>query len=586
VASTTALFTSLSGLSVETRRLDVIGNNIANVNTTAFKGSRLLQANQLPRNFSLGTAPSEAMGGTNPRQVGLGTKVAAIQRDTTGGTISPTGNPTDVAIDGAGFFTLRRGEERFFARSGAFTLNRDNQLVTATGEHVQGWPVNDNFQVQQGQLGDVRLPLGELSIAQQTTTVRFGGVLDAGGDPAQAGSRTLLTGADGQGFTLLDGAPIAPQSPLLQLEDPLQRGSGAPLFADGQTLQLGEAAPVGEDTQLRGAEKGGRTLPIAQLAITAATTLADLATFLTGALGIREDAGDAAGVQVDQDTGQLVVTGNAGRANDLTIETADIRLLDAQGQDTGRSPFVAQTTRAADGESLRTPFFVHDSLGTLVEADLTMVLENKTDAGTTWRYFVESDEAADGPALGTGLVEFDTNGNLRQAEPVGVVLDRGPNGAARPIAFDLLFEGEGSRIQALDVGEGEAAIAVDEQDGLPAGTLSGFGIGADGVINGSFTNGLSRPIGQLALATFANPEGLVEGGDNFFRAGPNSGDAIITEPGGFGTGRTLGGQLEASNVDLSEEFVGLILAQTGYSANARVIRTTDELLQQLAVLGR
>lgn len=586
MASTTALFTSLSGLSVETRRLDVIGNNIANVNTTAFKGSRLHQANQNPRTFSLGTEPTALLGGTNPMQVGTGTMVAGIQRDTVGGTISPTGSPTDVAIDGAGYFVLRGGQDRFYTRAGAFTINQNNELVTIEGERVQGWGVNDNFQVQRGQLGDVAIELGALTIAQATSRVRFNGVLDAGGAAAQLGSRTLLGGGDGQGLAAIGGVPLTVDTPLLGLEDPLQRGTGTPMFADGQTLQLGERNTVGDGQQIRGAEKGGRTLPVSQLAIGAATTIADLLGFLTSALGIQPGVGPDAGVALDEANGQVVITGNPGQANTLDIETSDIVLLDAQGQTTGRNPFVAQTLRQADGESQRTPFFVFDSLGSMVLADLTMVLENKTDAGTTWRYYVESDEADGGTALTTGLIEFDTNGNLRQAEPVGVVLNRGPTGATQPLAFDLLFQGDGSRLQALDVSDGEARIAVDDQDGLPAGTLNAFGIGQDGVISGSFTNGLSRPIGQIALATFANAQGLGDAGGNRFRAGPNSGEAIITEPGGFGTGRTLGGQLEQSNIDLSREFIGLILAQTGYTANARVIRTTDELLQQLAVLGR
>ena len=586
MASTTALFTSLSGLTTETRRLDVIGNNIANVNTPAFKGSRMHQANQNPRTFNLGSEPTALLGGTNPLQVGMGTMVAGIQRDTTGGTLTPTGSPTDVAIDGAGFFVLRGGQDRFYTRAGSFTLNENNELVTVEGERVQGWGVNDNFQVQRGQLDDVTIELGALTIAQATSRVRFNGVLDAGGPVAQLGSRTILGGGDGLGLSAIGGAPLAVDTPLLGIEDPLQRGTGTPLFADGQALQLGEQTTVGDGQQLRGAEKGGRTLPIAQLAIGAATTIADLMGFLASALGIQPGVGPAAGVSLDEANGQLVVTGNPGQANTLDIESADIVLLDANGQATGRNPFTAQTTRQADGESQRTPFFVFDSLGTLVLADLTMVMESKTDAGTTWRYYVESDEAAAGPALTTGLVEFDTNGNLRQAEPVGVVLNRGATGATQPLAFDLLFQGEGSRMQALDVGDGEARIAVDDQDGLPAGTLNAFGIGVDGVISGAFTNGLSRPIGQIALANFANAQGLGDAGGNRFRAGPNSGDAVITEPGGFGTGRTLGGQLEQSNIDLSREFVGLILAQTGYTANARVIRTTDELLQQLAVLGR
>lgn len=587
MASTTALFSSLSGLNVETRRLDVIGNNIANVNTTAFKSARMHQANQNPRTFSIGSEPSADLGGTNPHQVGTGTKTAGIQRDMGGGTISPTGVPTDVAIDGAGFFVLRGGDDRFYGRAGAFTLNENNELVTITGERVQGWGVNDSFEVQRGQLGDVSIELGSMTIAQATSRVRFDGVLDAGGDVAQQGSRTLLTGGDGLGLAALGGAPLTVDTPLVGLEDPARRGDGAAMFLEGQTLQMGEASTVGDGVQVRGAEKGGRTLPISQLAIGAATTIGDLLGFLNGALGIQPQVGGGAvGATLDAATGQIQIVGNSGEANDLDIETGDLVVLDEQGGATGRNPFAAQTTREADGESQRTPFFVYDSLGGLVLADLTMVLENKTDAGTTWRYYVESDEAAGGTALGTGTVEFDTNGNLRQAEPVGVVLNRGPTGAGQPLAFDLLFQGDGSRLQALDVGEGEAGIAVDDQDGLPAGTLNAFGIGPDGVISGSFTNGLSRPIGQLALATFANAQGLADAGDNLFRSGPNSGDAIITEPGGFGTGATLGGQLEQSNIDLSREFIGLILAQTGYTANARVIRTTDELLQQLVVLGR
>ncbi|OAB61195.1 hypothetical protein AY599_00880 [Leptolyngbya valderiana BDU 20041] len=586
MASTTALFSSLSGLNVETRRLDVIGNNIANVNTTAFKSARMHQANQNPRTFSIGSEPSADLGGTNPYQVGVGTKVAGIQRDMGSGTISPTGVPTDVAIDGAGFFVLRGGEERFYGRAGAFTLNENNELVTLNGERVQGWGINDSFEVQRGQLQDVTIELGSMTVAEATSTVRFDGVLDAGGEVAQQGSRTVLTGGDGLGLASLDGAPLTVDTPLVGLENPAQRGAGVAMFAEGQTLQLGEASTVGDGVQIRGAEKGGRTLPISQLAIGAATTIGEFLNFLNSALGIQPQEGGAVGATLDEATGQIQIVGNSGEANDLDIETGDFVVLDEDGLATGRNPFAAQTTRQADGESQRTPFFVYDSLGSLVLADLTMVLEDKSDEGTTWRYYVESDEAAGGTALGTGTIEFDTNGNLRQAEPVGVVLNRVANGAAQPLAFDLLFQGDGSRLQALDVGEGESGIAVDDQDGLPAGTLNAFGIGTDGIISGSFTNGLSRPIGQIALATFANAQGLADAGDNLFRSGPNSGDAVITEPGGFGTGATLGGQLEESNIDLSREFIGLILAQTGYSANARVIRTTDELLQQLVVLGR
>jgi flagellar hook protein FlgE len=103
---------------------------------------------------------------------------------------------------------------------------------------------------------------------------------------------------------------------------------------------------------------------------------------------------------------------------------------------------------------------------------------------------------------------------------------------------------------------------------------------------GGFTNGLTRTIGQIALATFANPSGLSDAGNNLYQVAPNSGEAVLTRAGEFGTGRILGGALELSNVDLSEEFVNMILASTGYSAASRVITTSNDLMEQLLVLGR
>ena len=106
------------------------------------------------------------------------------------------------------------------------------------------------------------------------------------------------------------------------------------------------------------------------------------------------------------------------------------------------------------------------------------------------------------------------------------------------------------------------------------------------MIVGAFTNGLTRPLGQVALATFSNNDGLVEVGSNMFTTGPNSGTPQVTSPQTLGAGRIIGGALELSNVDLSQEFINLILASTGYSAASRVITTTDQLMQQLLVLGR
>ncbi|HWP40685.1 MAG TPA: flagellar hook-basal body complex protein, partial [Tepidisphaeraceae bacterium] len=129
-------------------------------------------------------------------------------------------------------------------------------------------------------------------------------------------------------------------------------------------------------------------------------------------------------------------------------------------------------------------------------------------------------------------------------------------------------------------------LVMTEQDGSPTGTLNGFSIGANGIITGSFSNGLTRTLGQIALATFNNPEGLVDEGGNMYSAGGNSGVAVITTPLQLGAGAIRSGALELSNVDLSEEFINLIIASTGFSAASRVITTSDQLLTELLNTSR
>jgi flagellar hook protein FlgE len=124
------------------------------------------------------------------------------------------------------------------------------------------------------------------------------------------------------------------------------------------------------------------------------------------------------------------------------------------------------------------------------------------------------------------------------------------------------------------------------QDGRPAGRLIEYGVDAEGVITGTFDTGRTQVFGQVALATFTNPEGLIGLSDNNFTVGANSGDAVVVAPQTLGAGRIESGSLEASNVDLSREFIGLITASMGFSAAGRVVRTADEMLQELLLLVR
>ncbi len=129
-------------------------------------------------------------------------------------------------------------------------------------------------------------------------------------------------------------------------------------------------------------------------------------------------------------------------------------------------------------------------------------------------------------------------------------------------------------------------VAITDQDGLAPGTLVSYTISADGALLGTFSNGASEVLAQVALASFDNPEGLEKAGSSQYRAGANSGEAALGTPGGDGFGELVSGALEMSNVDLSQEFTNLIVAQRGFQANARIITTSDEVLQELTNLKR
>ncbi len=567
MASTTAMFTALSGLTANARNLDVIGNNISNVNTTAFKSNRMLFASQFSRNISLGSVPGESTGGTNPAQIGLGVTIAGTQRNFSTGSLQPTGDQRDLAIEGDGFFVVSRGDSQFYTRAGAFRQNSNNDLVNISGQRVMGYGVDAGFNIVEGTLKPLNLPVGQLRLAEATKNVRFSGNLNSQGTIGSQGSVTTLAAMT----TVATGNPAAAATDLLtDIDDPATTGSQS-LFTAGQFIEL------------RGVEKGGKTLPTARYEVTATSTVQDLMDFFRDSLGINTTTGTGTGVAIDTN-GQISITGNIGTGNDIALETADIRQLSAGGALVGAgSPLVTTKAQSANGESIRTTFVAYDSLGNSVNVDLTMVLESRGN-GTTWRYFIDSpDDSGASLAVGSGTIAFDSSGRQVADTPINITINRTGTGAEATMGINLNFSSPTSLVTSLGA---RSELAAVYQDGTPVGTLSSFSVGVDGVITGAFTNGLTRPVGQVAVAKFSNSEGLVDIGNNLFETGPNSGTPVITTPGKLGTGSVVGGSLELSNVDLAEEFVRLIQTQTGYSANSRVISATDQLLQQLLVIGR
>ncbi len=577
MATTTAMLSGMAGLNVSAARLEVIGNNIANVNTSGFKSNRMLFAPQFSQTLGLGTPPSGNSGGTNPLQVGLGVTVAGTQRNFSNGAIAVTGVSTDLAIEGQGFFVVDRGGEQLYTRTGSFQLNSRNEMVTITGEKLQGYAVDDNFDIVDGVLTDVSIPLGSLTLAEETDNVFMSGNLDADGDLAVGGAE-LTFGA------LTAGGPISDTTLLTAI--------------DGGNMDVDDTITIS------GAARGGKTMPDATFTIDAASTVADLLGFLQLALGVVPEGGadpampEPGSFAVDGATGVITFTGNFGEMNDITLTPDDIVLTDAATGSVEAHPFTIDKTASANGESVRTTFIVYDSLGSPVSVDVTMVLAARNDSGTQWRAFVHAGDDSDlavhleaGDRTGTfdesvPMVTFDSFGQLTSGPSISVEVDRQGSGAAAPLGFEVVFDGTGTNVTSLATLSGGSTFAAVEQDGAPFGLLTSFGVGQDGVITGGFSNGLTRTIGRVVMAGFTNPEGLVDNGGALWQVGPNSGTPVIAPPGEFGNGQLFGGALEQSNVDLSEEFINMILTETGYSAASRVITTSDQLLQQLIAIVR
>jgi len=194
-----ALSTALTGMSGAEKQIDILGNNLANSQTVGFKSSEVVFANQFLQTLSLGSSPTEGNGGTNPRQTGLGVQVAAINTNFTQGTIEISSSPSDLAIQGDGFFQVAGGQgEKLFTRNGIFKLNSANELVTSTGNRLLGYGIDDQFNIQTTQLTSLTIPLGTEAVAKATKNVTLEGTLTAKGDVADA-SRVIQSSILGNG---------------------------------------------------------------------------------------------------------------------------------------------------------------------------------------------------------------------------------------------------------------------------------------------------------------------------------------------------------------------------------------------------
>ena len=385
-----SLDSGVSGLQAQQTMLDVVGNNIANVNTTGYKASEVDFESTLSQILGAATAPTAAGGGTNPSEVGLGVRVASTDTNWTEGSATNTGVGTNLMINGDGFFIVNDGGTTEYTRAGDFTADANGNLVSPDGAIVQGWSATN-------------------------------GVINTGAAPSN------LT------------IPLSAMSPAVQ------------------------------------------------------TTQATI-------------------------TGNLPEDATAG-----TTVPAEVQVYDASG----------------DEQTLSVTF---------------------TRTATGW------DASASDPAgdTGTDTLTFD-NG----------ALTGGGSMTVGGMTVDL------SQVTGF---AGTTSAAFTAQNGNAAGTLTSYTIGDDGTIDGTFSNGEKEAIGQVALANFGNPSGLESVGNSNYTATANSGLPEVGAAGTSGIGSLTSGEVEGSNVDLSQEFTNLIVAERAFQASARVITTSDDILQSLTSL--
>jgi flagellar hook protein FlgE len=579
-----SLTTALTGLATSQQQIDVVGNNIANVNTIGYKSTSIDFKTQFLQNFSYGTAPTSTDGGTNPLQIGLGVQSGAISTNFTDGAVQTTGIDTNMAIQGDGFFVLKDGTNQVYTRDGTFQLNNQHQLISSTGQLVQGYGADANGTIIPGVLTNITIPLGTGSIAEATSNVDF----DQSNLNASGALPTSVSQINSQPLYLSDGAGGVAATP----------PTNATLLTDVTDASGNAQFQVGDVISFTGTV-GTTTAPAKTLTVTASTKLSDLESFTSGTLGIDTAAGANGAVTTTPgsaltaapdptvipqtvppttltNAAQLTISGNPGTLNNISL-TSNSLTIDRSGTTT--SPMTWTTVSSATGESINTSFTAYDSLGNSVNVGVTAVLASKSSNGSVWQFYANSPsgsatDAATNNLVGAGTLTFDSTGNLIGTTGSTVTIDRANTGANPTLSFNLDFTGTKSLSEP-------SALAESSSDGAAPGYLVSFTIGNDGIITGSYTNDLTRNVGQVALATFQNDQGLVNDGGNTFSTGPNSGTAVITTPGNLSAGKIVQSSLEGSNVDLSTEFVNLISASTAFSASSRVITTSEQLLQAL-----
>lgn len=558
-----SLLTGVSGLRVHQQLLDVVGDNLANSNTTGFKGSRVRFSDLMYHTLRYGSAASSGLGGINPVQAGLGVYTSAIDINLTQGALESTGGNFDLAIQGDGFFVANDGKENRFTRAGTFMVDQENYFVqSGTGARVQRYgtigeatATSPAFQV----LGDnsIKIPFGTAIPGEATANIALQGNLSANAIGPLAQTVTSV-----QPFEA-GGLPAGLATPLNSLDTNWVN------YVAGDSLRLQGLTSAGAAVDV--------LVPLAPF-FPPGPTMGNLIT------AINANFPDAtASLDVN---GNLLVQANSTGPSQLSVTIRDATPAPPQiGSTSWGTHSLSITTTGKDGDTVPAAIQVYDTQGTPHVLSLTF----QKQATNTWD-LTGSIAAADG-TMTDSLVQgitFNEDGSFRAITGIGAgdgFMTTLFTGMTIPQTIAFSF-GDVNGFNGLTQFGGQSTAVAREQDGMPAGVLTNVSVSADGILQGTFTNGKLLPLAQLAIATFANPWGLLRAGNNLFSQSSQSGEALITAAAAGGRGSVQQGVLEASNAEVALEFTRLIVAQRGFQANARTVSVSDAVLQELANIIR
>jgi flagellar hook protein FlgE len=535
-----SLNSGVSGLRAFQTKMDVIGNNIANVETAGYKSSSVTFAEMMSER--IGRAGGG--GDSSPQlsnQVGLGVRVSSISRDFSQGSIQSTGRSTDLAIEGEGYFMVSGGGENLMTRAGNFVFNKDGMLVDQAGRSVQGYIADSTGNILGGGAAeDVRIDFENVLPPKKTDNVTLAGNLNAG----TSVSKVLQAQS---GFTTATGDNATTATPINDLSQTLTDLTAGDVISFDVTLNDGTATTITHT-------------------YAAGDTVGDMIDSFNAGLTGSE--------------GQLSLIDGMMNLRSATMGNSELDVSNVSVTGAGDINFPGlQTIQEGQTNTQTMSTTVYDDLG---QAHSLML--EFTQVGTNeWQYdarFLDGETITSGAS---GTVTFDELGQLSSGDMLNMTFDPGRGANTSSFSVNLGDSQTGTRFTQY---AGSNSAKVISQDGYTQGQLIDVAIDGAGQVQGIYDNGNSTVLAQLALAQVQNQNGLEMVGSGLFRATSAAGEMFVNTADSFAGTAINSGSLEGSNVDLAKEFTNMITSQRAYQSNARVITTSDEMLTEAVNLKR